>query len=552
MSSLNTRMLNAKMIIGTEKMNLKQNSSAKSRPKQIVPIVDLFAGPGGLGEGFSAAEGDPFRIIVSAEMEPSAHETLRLRAFYRILNRRGREALGSYHRFCNGAVSVPYDESNQDAWLESGMEAQQLVLGNADDNLRLDMRIADHGLGPDVPWVLIGGPPCQAYSLVGRSRNRGKAAYCAEEDNRHFLYTEYLRIIRKYKPSVFVMENVKGILSASVGGEKIFNTILGDLSDPDKALGETESGFGYKIYSLSCATHFCKGTSLDPFDVHDFVLKAEEYGIPQARHRVILLGVREDICAVPRQLEKVSSNSVRDAIQSLPRLRSRLSKQVDTGNSWANIVGNHFRELARDSSITTNLLTASKVLQRSYSEVQGDASYGALRLKISDLTTDISSPLERWYRDDELLVWLNHEARGHMSEDLRRYAYAAAFAEANGYSPKGHREFALPGLRPNHANWESGKFADRFRVQLYDRPATTVTSHISKDGHYFIHPDPSQCRSLTVREAARLQTFPDNYFFHGSRTQQFHQVGNAVPPLLAKKIGDVVHKLMMQAFNQYN
>jgi DNA (cytosine-5)-methyltransferase 1 len=129
-----------------------------------------------------------------------------------------------------------------------------------------------------------------------------------------------------------------------------------------------------------------------------------------------------------------------------------------------------------------------------------------------------------------------------MPSDLQRYLYASAYALVNKRSPKGAGEFSLKGLAPAHKNWETGKFADRFRVQIANGQATTITSHIAKDGHYYIHYDPLQCRSLTVREAARLQTFPDNYLFLGNRTQQYHQVGNAVPPFLAKKIAVEVVK----------
>jgi DNA (cytosine-5)-methyltransferase 1 len=129
-----------------------------------------------------------------------------------------------------------------------------------------------------------------------------------------------------------------------------------------------------------------------------------------------------------------------------------------------------------------------------------------------------------------------------MASDLARYFFAAVFAEVAGRSPKAS-DFPED-LAPDHDNWNSGKFADRFRVQLSGGPSTTVTSHISKDGHYFIHPDPLQCRALSVREAARLQTFPDNYFFKGNRTQQYIQVGNAVPPLLARWIGEALATIL--------
>lgn len=509
-----------------------------------IPVVDLFAGPGGLGEGFSTLDnGNAFRILVSAEMESSAHQTLKLRSFYRILKRQDDKALDNYYRFCSGISDLPWDDKTVKAWEEAGNEARRITLGTDEGNQELNMILDNSGLGSSKPWVLIGGPPCQAYSLVGRSRNLGKIDYKAEDDHRHFLYKEYLRIIQQYQPAVFVMENVKGILSSKVDGQKIFHTILRDLADPNLAIGNTP-GEGYKIHSLAVPTVFERGMDPDEIDVHDYIIRSERYGIPQARHRVILLGIREDINARPELLQITPETNVADAISSLPHLRSRLSKQEDSADKWARAVEQHLNELLNEAAGRDDLTELTNAFRAIEHKIRHDLGYGSLREGMRQYTQSANSNLDNWYHDSKLNVWLNHEARSHMTTDLRRYLYAAGYARAYGHSPKGHERFDLAGLRPNHKNWETGKFSDRFRVQLNSRPATTVTSHISKDGHYFIHPDPSQCRSLTVREAARLQTFPDNYFFQGNRTQQFHQVGNAVPPLLAVNIARLVRLLL--------
>lgn len=516
-------------------------------------IVDLFAGPGGLGEGFSSVEnGNAFKTIVSAEVDPAALSTLRLRAFYRQLRRQNPEALTDYYRFCESeGKGQPWTERSKKEWDLASLEARLIRLGSVEGNKDLD-DVLDKELNSDKQWVLIGGPPCQAYSLVGRSRNLGKAEYKPEEDHRHFLYLEYLRIIQSKRPAIFVMENVKGILSSKVNGKLIFPKILQDLSDPDAALGIPDTGrTKYKICSLVTDEVYENGADLDKVNFSNYVIKADEYGVPQGRHRVILVGVSEDFPngLNGRYLVPSKGAFVEDLIGNLPPLRSTITKVKDNSYVWCAEVMKHLDELYASCCLKENkdlkLESRLKIARASFSGGHLGSGTRPAEVSVRWNGKTGSLDLDKWFEDKKLKFWLNHRARGHMSSDLKRYVYAAIFADAHGRSPKGHAEFDLPGLAPDHKNWKTGKFCDRFKVQIRKSTSSTITSHISKDGHYFIHYDANQCRSLTVREAARLQTFPDNYLFLGNKTEQYHQVGNAVPPLLAAQIAKVIHGLLV-------
>jgi DNA (cytosine-5)-methyltransferase 1 len=523
----------------------------------VIPVIDLFAGPGGLGEGFASLVDNQgsriFRIALSIEMNDSARTTLRLRSFYRQFAKV--DVPDDYYQFLRGEITVEdlYRKFPEQA-AASDREAWQAELGKTSPD-EVDRRISV-ALNGAKHWLLIGGPPCQAYSLVGRSRQANLSRKEYESDLRHFLYQEYLRIIAVHRPPIFVMENVKGILSSKMKGSPIVDRIISDLKSPLRA--------GLNIKGSSKSLHY----ELHPFsdynealpfgdqerDPSDYIIRSELHGIPQARHRFIVLGVRSDSKWTPAKLPNLPNLvTVRDAIGDLPRLRSRLSgkgsslKEQDTQDVWVSSI-REMSALHLDASNGVDPEVTAKIGD-SIAKLRDEGSGSQFR-EWKQLPVWNTA----WFGDSRLQGVCNHESRRHMKEDLWRYMFAACFAAIHKKSPT-LMDFP-PDLLPDHKNIDAiGSderqlvFADRFRVQVKSRYSTTITSHISKDGHYFIHYDPQQCRSLSVREAARLQTFPDNYFFMGGKTVQYQQVGNAVPPLLASKLARIVAEFFELAAN---
>ena len=507
--------------------------------KETYKVIDVFAGPGGLGEGFAAfrydTEKHPFRLALSIEKDPSAHSTLMLRSFYRQFD--PENIPHQYWSYSKGEIakSELFDFYPRQA-KAAATEAQCIELGKTPQHEVKNL--INQRLNGSEKWVLVGGPPCQAYSLVGRSRMRNTNPDF-ENVERHFLYKEYLRIIADHRPPVFVMENVKGILSAQHSGRKIFEKILNDLRKPGAAVGGQSSGLDYRLFSL------VDNKLPEQYEPEDFLVKAERYGIPQTRHRVIILGIREDIHITPETLQKSESTSVEEAICDLPRIRSAVSREPDTLCLWREILGSVSTEEWYCKGRHNGLLKTIEKIDEALKDIRTQKLItGAETLNY----TGRPKIFRDWYRQGCDGIITNHSGRSHMRSDLHRYLFVSAYAAANGRSV--HLNEFPPALLPAHQNVQEGvqnnHFADRFRAQVGDRPSSTITSHISKDGHYFIHYDPSQCRSLTVREAARLQTFPDSYKFEGSRTSQYHQVGNAVPPLLSMQVAEIVHDVLMR------
>jgi len=545
------------------------SSRLVQKPRQMtIPVIDLFAGPGGLGEGFSRSSGADFRIAISVEKDGMAHETLRLRAAHRELQRNPKVTEEVWELWDRLVEESPWNTlfssllccGNaliREACMHAEQEAHQLTLGpdsrsevSTEIRKRLEPYMAKGKLPSNA--VLIGGPPCQAYSVVGRSRNKGTKQYVAEQDHRHFLYEEYLHVIAEFRPAVFVMENVKGILSSRVGDGRIFQRIMADLKRPGMAEG-CKDQVEYVLVPLGEATG-----DAEP-EPADFILKAEEYGIPQARHRVIIVGIRKDVHAKLTGFTGLASSNppwVQHVLDDLPAISPQVSSR-GKGSTWLDalslpIFDKAIRELTlqgtEDSIEIAELMIKCRVelLAR-----QHEPGPGAERMRLpqSERRKNLKA-MSDWYRDRDTSLLTNHESRAHMPSDLVRYLFVSAFGKVTEESPR-LADFPKC-LLPAHKNVDPDNisesiFKDRFRVQVGKRHSMTVTSHIAKDGHAFIHYKPKQCRSLSVREAARLQTFSDTYVFLGNRTSQYTQVGNAVPPRLANQIADVVAGVLSQA-----
>jgi len=440
--------------------------------------IDLFAGCGGLSEGFSQAG---FNVIAQVEMDKWPCETLRSRHVYHGMKERGKAYL--YRRYLRGEIGR---EDILDRFPDlresiSHRVIQATLVEDRIDEILKRIKASEKIHGAPKFHVLLGGPPCQPYSLIGRARDPSRM----ENDNRHYLYIHYLEILRNVQPDFFVYENVPGLFSAKARGKEIFIKLLEDFSLLEPAYEITPPL--ERIYE----------------DPRSYILDGADFHVPQTRKRLIVIGYKKSLERKnPRikwifsMLQKRALKSkneelltVDDAISDLPELRPG-----EGSDSWFS-----------PYNCSPNL--------RYY---------------------------QRKMRKDSCGV-LNHRARTHMESDLERYRFFIEHRmNGNGAATLNDLREQRPELVPNHKHLD--KFVDRFKVQWWTRPSSTITAHISKDGHYYIHPSINQCRSFTVREAARCQSFPDNFKFEGPRTEQFKQVGNAVPPLFARAIARAIIK----------
>ncbi len=402
-------------------------------------FIDLFAGAGGLSEGFIRAGYTPLAHI---EMNNYACDTLRTRAAFHWL--KSNNQIKKYEEYLHEKKEK---EDGRKLWGQVPSSVISSVIQSEIGEKTIDELFTkvDNLIGDKTVDIIIGGPPCQAYSVVGRARDPKNMA----DDPRNYLYKYYIKFLERYTPKMFVFENVPGILSAQNGVH--FNDII-------------------------------QGIRSAGYIVDKKKLKASDHGVLQNRERVIIIGWQEGLNVRFPDFEKEEN-----PYTILPDLFSDLPIRQQGEGALTEIVG--------------YTAPASKYL-RKYHIRNG-----------FDFTTQ-------------------HIARPHNPTDLEIYRRAISLW----LDKKVRLNYAtLPAELQNHNNKTS--FLNRFQV-VDPTCCHTVVAHIAMDGHYYIYPSLEQIRSITIREAARLQSFPDDYYFEGSRSAAFKQIGNAVPVVLAEKIAE--------------
>lgn len=405
-----------------------------------INVLDLFAGAGGFSEGFINAG---CNLVAHIEMDKQACETIRTRMVYHALKKKNK--LDEYKKYMLGQITR--DELTKKYRIQKEIDSvicSEITRKNYSD---LFKEVKDK-LGRQKLDIIIGGPPCQAYSWVGVSRDSRDMKW----DKRNTLYKLYVEFLKEFKPTIFVFENVPGLLS------------------------------GKKKRHFDNMRRLMKRAG---YNVDHRTLDASKYGVPQKRKRVIIVGwnKKSKLKEYPEFAEIERDYKVKDFLSGLPKLKAGESREP----------------------------------------VEIDINSGVIfDLKIFNPRVNVVEA---------------HVARPHTAQDKEIYRTAVKTKQ------KGIelRYDILPERLKTHKNRKS--FLDRFKVVDSESLACqTVVAHISQDGHYYIHPDVKQNRSLTVREAARLQTFPDDFKFEGSRSSQFRQIGNAVPPLLSNIIANKLIK----------
>lgn len=406
--------------------------------------IDLFAGASGMSEGFKRSGFNP---VAHIEMNQDACNTIRTRVAYHYL--KSINKLETYYDYIGNKIQLReqfYAEIPQEQ-LDSVINAEITDLNIS--SLFTQIQSLLKSQKEDKIDLIIGGPPCQAYSLIGRHKE------FIERDQRNFLFVQYGKFLKEYSPKAFVFENVPGLLSANKGRhfenmKKYFRKI------------------GYEIYVE--------------------ILDASDYGVLQSRRRVIIVGWKKEFDfgfpTIPKH-EKI----------------------------WT--INDIFSDLTELKPGETKMITLYK--------------------------TETNEYLKKYQIRNGIDFVTHNIARQHNKNDLE--IYKIAIEKWNNENIR-LKYTDLPERLITHKNTKS--FLDRFKVVDKAGVSHTIVAHIAKDGHHYIHPDSEQCRSLSVREAARIQSFPDDFYFEGSRTAAFTQIGNAVPPLMSYAIAQKMKELLCQ------